>query len=148
MRLNPQDVDVRALLPQQPPMLLVDRLLSADERSATTALLVSQDNIFVSDGRLNAYALIEVMAQTCAAQIGYMDKGVSEYNSLRIGYIGAVKKMQVESAPRVGDTLITRVEILEEVMDMKLVAAESFVGDKRIAVAEMKVALSGERIQG
>ena len=143
--MNPQDIDVRTLLPQKAPMVMVDKLISADEKSAATTLQIREENIFVSEGRLNAYALIEVMAQTAAAQLGYENR-LHGGNDVRIGYIGAVKRMRIESAPRVGETLLTRLEVLEDFGDMKLVAAESFVNDQKIADAELTIALSGERI--
>ncbi len=94
---------------------------------------------------MNAYALIEVMAQTCAAQLGYADVYVNGKKDVRIGYIGAVKRMQIENSPRVGETLRTRMEVVEDFGDLKLVTAESFVNNRRIAVAELTIALSGER---
>lgn len=124
---------------------MVDRLLSADEKRAETELFVRADNIFVENGALKAYAIIENMAQTCAAQLGYADVYVNGYNDVRIGYIGSVKRMQIETSPQVGVTLRTRMEVVEDFGDMKLVTAESFVDDHRIAVAELTIALSGER---
>ena len=126
-------------------MLMLDRLISADEKSASTSLLIRKDNIFVTEGRLNAYALIEVMAQTCAAQLGYADVYVNGHNDVRIGYIGSVKRMQIEASPRVGETLRTRMEVVEDFGDLKLVTAESYVNNRRIAVTELTIALSGER---
>lgn len=143
--MNPQDVDIRALLPQKPPMVMVDKLISADEKSAATALLIREDNIFVENGRLNACALIEVMAQTAAAQLGY-DNSLRGDNDVRIGFIGAVKRMRIDAVPRVGEMLLTRMEVLEDFGDMKLVAAESYVDDQKIATAELTIALPGERI--
>lgn len=143
--MKAQDVDIRTLLPQKPPMVLVDKLISADEKSATTALLIREDNIFVSEGQLNAYALIEVMAQTAAAQLGY-DNSLRGDNDVKIGYIGAVKRMQIEKVPKVGETVLTRMEVQEDFGNMKLVTAESFVDDRKIAMAELTIALSGERI--
>lgn len=143
--MKAQDVDIRTLLPQKPPMVLVDKLISADEKSATTALLIREDNIFVSEGQLNAYALIEVMAQTAAAQLGY-DNSLRGDNDVKIGYIGAVKRMQIEKVPKVGETVLTRMEVQEDFGNMKLVTAESFVDDQKIAMAELTIALSGERI--
>ena len=139
------EVDIQELLPQRPPILMVDRLLSADDKRAETELLVRTDNIFVENGTLKAYAIIENMAQTCAAQLGYADIYVNGKKDVRIGYIGAVKRMHVETSPLVGETLHTRMEILEDFGDMKIVTAESFVAGRRIAVAELTIALSGER---
>ena len=143
--MNAQNIDIQMLLPQKPPMVMVDKLISADEKSATTALLIREENIFVSEGYLNAYALIEVMAQTCAAQLGYADHLVGNHD-VRIGYVGSVKRMHIDAVPKVGETLLTRMEVLEDFGDMKLVSAESFVNDQKIATAELTIALSGERI--
>ena len=140
-----REIDIQELLPQRPPILMVDRLLSADDKRAETELLVRTDNIFVENGTLKTYALIENMAQTCAAQLGFADVYVNGKKDVRIGYIGAVKRMQIENFPRVGETLRTRMEVTEDFGDMKLVTAESFVNDCRIAVAELTIALSGER---
>ena len=145
--MNTQDIDIRTLLPQQPPMVMIDRLLAADEKSAETSLLIREDNIFMTDGKLNAYALIEVMAQTCAAQLGYVDKCLKGEQGVRVGYIGSIKKMHIDDVPKVGETLITRMTVLEDVFDMKLVTAESFVDNQLIASAELKIAVSGERVE-
>ena len=85
-----REIDIQELLPQRPPILMVDRLLSADDKRAETELLVRTDNIFVENGMLKAYAIIENMAQTCAAQLGYADIYVNGKKDVRIGYIGAV----------------------------------------------------------
>jgi predicted hotdog family 3-hydroxylacyl-ACP dehydratase len=139
------EIDIQELLPQRPPILMVDRLLSADDKQVETELLVRADNIFVENGTLKAYAIIENMAQTCAAQLGYADVYVNGKKDVRIGYIGSVKRMQIDASPRVGETLRTRMEVVEDFGDMKLVTAESFVNNHRIAVAELTIALSGER---
>ena len=127
-------------------MLMVDRLLSADEKSAVTVLEVRADNIFATEGAMVPYAIVENMAQTCAAHLGYTDVYVHGHTGVRVGYIGSVKRMRIEAAPRVGETLRTRIEVVADFGDMKLVTAESFLDDRRIAVAELTIALSGENI--
>lgn len=127
-------------------MLMVDRLLSADEKSAVTVLEVRADNIFVTEGAMVPYAIVENMAQTCAAHLGYADVYVHGHTGVRVGYIGSVKRMRIEAAPHVGETLRTRIEVVADFGDMKLVTAESFLDDRRIAVAELTIALSGENI--
>ena len=145
--MNLQDIDIQTLLPQRPPILMVDRLVDADLKTAATEFVVRDGNIFLENGALKSYALIENVAQTCAAQLGFADKYLAGNDAVRIGYIGSVKKMRIDSVPKVGETLTTRMRILEEVMDMKLIVAESFVGDRCIATTEMKIALSGERLE-
>jgi len=143
--MTPQELDIRTLLPQRDPMVMVDRLLSADPSTAVTALDVRADNLFVENGVLPAYALIENMAQTCAAQLGYVDRYVSGAEGVKIGYIGSVKRMRTERSPRVGETVTTKVQVLEDFADMKMVQAVCAAGNEEIATAELVIALSGER---
>lgn len=144
--INVRDIDIRTLLPQQDPVIMVDGLLDANLKSATTHYRVRPDNIFVTAGRLNPCAYVEIIAQTCAAQLGYVDKYLLGHDFVRIGYIGGVKDLLVERVAEVGETLTTRIEILGDVMDMRLASAEIFVGKQRMAVAEIKIAVSQESI--
>ena len=42
--------DIRLLVPQRAPMLMIDRLLYCDEKIARTVLQISKGNIFVEHG--------------------------------------------------------------------------------------------------
>ena len=128
-------------------MVMVDCLLSADSKTAMTSFVIRADNIFVENGVLRPYALIENIAQTCAAQLGYADVYLNGQEDVRIGYIGAVKQMRIDAVPRVGETLTTRMEVQEDFMNMKLVTAESFVNDQQIASAELTIAISEEKVK-
>lgn len=145
--MNMHGVDIQTILPQRPPMVMVDRLVCADEKSAETALDIRLDNIFVENGALQPYALMEVMAQTCAAQLGCADRFIKGHDGVKIGYIGSVKKMQIEAVPRVGETLTTRVRITEDFGDMRMAAAECYVEGRPIATAELVITLTDNKIE-
>ena len=66
-----EQIPVTALLPQQPPFIMIDALTDFSEKETATRLMVRKDNIFVERGRLTAYGVLENMAQTCAARLGY-----------------------------------------------------------------------------
>ena len=53
---------------------MIDRMTRFDWTSNTTELTVREDNLFYEDGRLTSSGLIENIAQTCAARIGYINK--------------------------------------------------------------------------
>ena len=59
-----KDITLNELLPQRPPFVMIDRLLSSDAVYSVTELEVRDDNIFVEDERLTASGLIENIAQT------------------------------------------------------------------------------------
>ena len=135
-------IDVLTLLPQRPPFVMIDRLTHFDETMTTTQLTVRTDNLFTeADGHLNPCALVENIAQTCAARMGYINRYIY-LQRVRLGYIGGIKNLQVLRTPRVGELLTTSVEVLQEVMRLTLVNATVRVGDEVIVTAEMKIALS------
>ena len=135
-------IDVLTLLPQRPPFVMIDRLTHFDETVTTTQLTVRTDNLFTeADGHLNPCALVENIAQTCAARMGYINRYIYRQR-VRLGYIGGIKNLQVLRTPRVGELLTTSIEVLQEVMKLTLVNATFRVGDEVIVTAEMKIALS------
>lgn len=138
-----EQIDIHELLPQREPFVMVDKLVYFDEKTATTSFLVREDNLFVENGRLNACALAENIAQTCAARLGYVNKYILK-RGIQIGFIGAVKDMKVIDTPVVGDVLTTTIHVLEQIMGLTLVTAVIRIGDRVVTTAEMKIALADE----
>ena len=42
-----EKIEITSLIPQRPPFLMVDRILSCDDTDAVTELMVRQDNILL-----------------------------------------------------------------------------------------------------
>lgn len=122
---------------------MVGRLLHFDERVTMTEFVVNADNFFVECGRFTAEGLLENIAQTCAARIGYVNKYILQKN-IQIGVIGAIRKAEVESLPHAGDTIVTRVEVMEEIFGMTLAQAEVTQNNQTLMRAEMKIAVREE----
>lgn len=133
-------IDIHELLPQQEPFVMIGRLTAFDEKLTVTETEISEGNIFVDNGRLSASGLIENIAQTCAARIGYVNKYILK-KGVQIGFIGAIRNLEVESLPQVGETVETRVEVIEEVFGMTLANAIVRCGGEIIATTEMKIAV-------
>lgn len=136
-----EKIDILELIPQRPPFVMIDRLVHFDEVRTTTRLNIREDNIFVDDGRMTASGLTENIAQTCAARMGYMNRYVYD-KDVKLGFIGAVKDLQILRRPCVGEELTTSIYVEEEVFQMTLVRAEVKSGDRTLAEATMKIALS------
>ena len=141
-----EKIDIHELLPQQPPFVMVDKLLHFDERVTTTAFEVRDDNIFVDDGILNACALAENIAQTCATRLGFVNKYILK-RAIQLGFIGSIRNMEVLRTPIVGEHLVTTIVVREEIMGLTLVDATVMAGDETIVTAEMKIALSDIEMQ-
>ncbi|MBO6026695.1 MAG: pseudouridylate synthase [Bacteroidales bacterium] len=134
-----EDITLKELIPQRPPFVMIDKLLSCDMVFATTALEVREDNVFVADGRFSAEGLMENMAQTCAARMGYIN--LTKGDKVKIGVIGAVSSFDVFRTPKVGEHIVTTMEVVEELFQITLAKTVVKCGDEIIAQASMKIAL-------
>lgn len=134
-------IDVLELLPQRPPFVMIDHLLHFDEVLTVTSFEVRQDCLFAEGNILNPCALVENIAQTCAARMGYINRYVYNDN-VKLGFIGSIKNLSVLRPVKMGEVLTTSIEVVEEVMQLTLVNATVKIGDEVIVTAEMKIALS------
>ena len=135
-----KDIPLNELIPQRPPFVMIDRLLSSDAVYSVTELEVRNDNIFVEDEQLTASGLIENIAQTCAARIGYIN--LNNGGTVKIGVIGSISNLNVTRTPKVGERLTTTIQLLEEVFNVTMVHASIMIGDEEIVSANMKIALT------
>ena len=135
-----KDIPLNELLPQRPPFVMIDRLVSCDDVFAVTELTIREDNIFVEDERLTSSGLIENIAQTCAARIGYIH--LNNGGTVKIGVIGSISNLNVTRTPKVGERLTTTIQLLEEVFNVTMVLASIKIGEEEIVSANMKIALT------
>lgn len=130
---------IEELIPQRAPIVMVDRLTSIEEGVSYTELEVRADNLFVERGVLSESGLIEHIAQSAAARIGYLFRMRGE--AVPIGYIGSVNQFALGRLPRVGERLTTSIRVLQEVYQVSLVEAEVRSGDEVVASSRMKIFL-------
>lgn len=136
-----EKIDIHELLPQQEPFVMVGRMTHFDEKETRTATGITEGNIMVEDGVFTPSGIVENIAQTCAARIGYVNKYIRR-KGIQLGFIGAVRNLRIHRHPRVGETIETSVVTLQEVFGMTLVSATVTGPDGPVAEAEMKIALS------
>ena len=137
-------IDIRSLLPQRDTFVAVDRLVHYDDREVVTETLVKADSLFTEDGHLTAAGLMENIAQTCAARIGFRTLYVLGLDKVDIGVIGALRNMEIHALPLAGQTLTTRVTVKEEAFGITLVEASVTSEGQIMAEGEMKIALKNE----
>lgn len=135
-----RSIPLQDLIPQRAPFLMIDCLTGFDPVNTQTELAVREDNIFFCNGTLSASGLIENIAQTCAARMGYINLTSGE--PVKLGFIGAVRGLQIFRTPKAGEVLQTTISVKEEVFRMTLVDAVVKSGDEILVSAEMKIALS------
>ncbi len=152
-----QEYTIDELIPQRPPFVMVDRLLHCGTKDALTELVVREDNIFVDGNELSAAGVMENMAQSCAARIGYINrmraveeaatKTAAEVRTAgeTIGVIGDLRECVFLRLPHPGETLRTHIEVIEQMMNLTLAELTTRVGDETIATARMKIALAEKK---
>ena len=134
-----RDIPILELLPQRPPFVMVDHLVDYSETQTTCELTIRPDNVFCENGELAAAGLIEHIAQTCAARLGYYNKYVLK-TGVRLGFIGEVKDLDIVRLPREEETVETTIVVVQEIFDVTLVNAEVRVGEEVIATTRLKIA--------
>lgn len=124
--------DISAYIPQRPPFVFIDTIYELDGNVARTSFTVTETCPLLADGVLPLAGLMENAAQTCAARAGNT-----------IGYIGAVKQMEVTRFPHVGEVLATEATVLQEAMNISLIECIIRSGGETIANVTLKIATVG-----
>ncbi len=127
------------LIPQRPPMVMIDSLTDSNDILYKTEFCIQNNNVFVENGHLSEAGLIENIAQTAAAGIGYGFYQVNE--TIPTGFIGAIQKLKIHELPGVDKKIMTTVEVTNAVMNVTVVSGTVQFGDKQIASCDMKLFL-------
>lgn len=130
------------LIPQRPPIVMVDVVWSADEQSADTGLTIQEDNIFVKDGLFREPGLIEHIAQSAAAFAGYGTFVRGE--EPKLGFIGEIKDCVFNLMPPVGSELRTHTQLVTEIGGIRLINAEVRLKDELVTTCVMKFFLKDD----
>ena len=132
--------EILTLIPQRTPIVMVDTLWEYTPTEGVAGLTIAPNNLFVQQGIFLESGLIEHIAQSIALHKGY-------YYYLNgkpapMGYIGAIKHIEIHKLPPVGAHIKTSITIVQEFMDVTLVRIETFLEEVCIAQGEMKTVLA------
>ena len=116
---------------------MISGILSAEGKMVRSGFHISPDNIFVQDGVLTPPGLMENIAQTAAARAGWLAS--QESKPISLGYIGAVKDLEIFELPPVGAFIETVAEIGQQVFNATMVIGQVMLDGKLIAQCEMKI---------
>lgn len=131
---------VEDLIPQRPPFVFIDKVSEVSKDSMHCIFEVKEGGVFCEKGFLREAGIMEHIAQSAAAHIGYFST-----EETRVGVIGSVKDFSVFCLPRVGELLHTHIQIFNEVFDITLLRAEVMCRGRVIATCEMKVAIPAQQ---
>lgn len=130
---------ITAYIPQRNPFVMIDTILQADDKISKTEFSIRDGHLFVVNGCFTEPGLVENMAQTAAAGTGY--KLQQEGKPTPVGYIGALKNLNIFSLPHTGDVITTEISFMMQVMNVHIVQGRIYNGGKEIANCELKIFL-------
>ncbi|MDR2222701.1 MAG: ABC transporter permease [Flavobacteriaceae bacterium] len=146
---NPKAIAIQNYLPHRKPMLMVDIILEITNDFVSTSFVVTSDNLFVSNGKLQEVALIENAAQTCSAIVGqsfFFDENHKEIENITVlGFISSMKKVTIHRLPLVGEKLITKGTLVSKIVGDEtvicVIEVETTVGSEHLLQAEINLFL-------
>lgn len=139
-----RNIDIHELLPQQEPFVMISRIVHFDMEYTETETKISKDNLFVEGMEFTSGGLIENIAQTCAARIGYINKYIL-HKDIQRGYIGAINNLHIFDYPTIDEIIHTSIQVKDEIFGMILAQAE-IKGAKGLYVStDIKIAIKEEK---
>lgn len=133
------DEQIKELIPQRSPILMVDTLYEATTDEATAGLTIKEGNLFLKDGKFTEPGLIEHIAQSASAFAGYSAR--LQGRPAPVGYIGEIKKFHLVRKPDVGSSLITHIKIMGVVDNVSLLTADVSVDGETVCTTNLKIAI-------
>ena len=135
----PQD-SISQYIPHREPFIMIGSLVSVTADRFESEFLIEEHNMLAEDGRFTESGLLENIAQTCAASFGFLNR--EEAGEPKIGFIGAMTKVEVYELPPVNSTIRTIVVPLHQLGNIYLIKGESFVEGRILLGCEMKIVVT------
>lgn len=128
---------IENFLPQRAPIVMVDELLEASTERAITRFEIQSNTLFVENNFLTEAGLIENIAQTAAAQAGYLaqQQGVAT----PVGFIASINDLRINQFPNVGAVLTTSIAVINRVFEVIIIQAQTKQDMREICSCQMKI---------
>ncbi len=118
---------------------MVSRFECGDDEACRSELDIDESNMFLAEGQVAAEGIVEHIAQTAAAYIGYRRKQAGE--DVNLGFIGDIKRCSFgDTMPTAGQTVTTEMRVVSQVGNITMISAESKVDGELVASCRMKLA--------
>jgi predicted hotdog family 3-hydroxylacyl-ACP dehydratase len=129
--------DITRFIPQRHPVVMIHDLVEASDSHAITQLKINHDNIFVFNGLLTEAGMVENIAQTAAAQVGY--QCAVKNIPVPIGYIAAVKNLKILKMPLQDSMITTSIKITNQVLDITVAEGRIEQENELCCICEMRI---------
>ena len=126
------------LVPQRPPIRVIDWLIEFDEFRGVVESFISADSIFVrKDGSVEEVAMVEIIAQSFAAFKGYAD--ILKGKPVSKGFLVEVKRLNITGTAFGGERLLTFLKRIVDMDEFSLAEGKVMHNDQLIALGNVMV---------
>lgn len=136
-----EKTNIKTYIPQREPFIMIDSLIDANETGFSSSFFINNDNRFIENNILSEAAIIENIAQTCAAGFGYLSSLEAE-SEPRLGFIGAITKLEVFNEIKTNAMIETHVSIINTFENIHLIEGIARSSNIDILKCQMKIVLS------
>jgi predicted hotdog family 3-hydroxylacyl-ACP dehydratase len=140
------DNELAQLLPHRPPMVMIDRLISCGDDTATAAKTFEPGGYGTEGDRVPAPALIECLAQTMAAMQGRRAR--ESGRAAQFGMLVGVSGFVFHRPARCGRELTLRVKLETSLAPFLLASGEVREEDRLVAEGALKFYVGDAPPQG
>jgi len=130
---------IEDLIPHRPPMLWIDALTDCTDTTATATTRFTSGHFAVTNGEVSEAALIECVAQTVAAALGYRMQAGGQTGTANNGMLAAVSNFKILARPPLDQTLTIEVRELRRLGPMLMVASTISCAGQTIATGELSL---------
>jgi predicted hotdog family 3-hydroxylacyl-ACP dehydratase len=134
--MKPEEYEIIDLIPQRPPMVMIDQLTSSGEKLARGHLFIKESNVFCHEGHLQEAGLIEFITQTAAAYEGYLQ--VSAQKEVKPGFLSVIKHLVIHSLPAINTEVQSEIKVENELLGYTFITGRILQYNSVIAEGEMR----------
>jgi predicted hotdog family 3-hydroxylacyl-ACP dehydratase len=134
--MKPEEYEILDLIPQRPPMVMIDQLTHSGEKLARGRLLIRESNVFCHEGHLQEAGLIEFITQTAAAYEGYLR--LSSQTEVKRGFIAVIKNLVIHSLPVINTEIQSEIIIENELLGYTIITGSIIQNNSVIAKGELR----------
>ena len=129
-------------IPQRMPFVMVDTLNEQSNQHAVSVFKIVPDNIFVNKGSFSESGLLENIAQTAAANVGY--ECAKQNIPVPLGFIGAISKVKLFRNPEVNTEITTHIKVLQEIFGITLIEGTVYQNEDELIKCQMKIMIQNQ----
>ena len=134
---------IRNLIPQRQPIEMINHFQCGDSDNCSSWFVIDEDCFFNRERNMMDVGILENMAQTAAALAGW--ESVRRGGTVKPGYIGEFRKVEIMRAAKNGETVVTKLHIIAQAEAVTLAEVVSLVGSEVIARGQIKIFIDEKR---